>query len=167
MKSAEMNLSTNTRKARQEKKIVFTLGLFAVILLACMYLVQIKLDKALAQKEKIESSIARTNAERPAPVEKKLNAFWQESRINWPGLFSVLEGVKSTDITLLAVDPNPDDKKLSILGLAKDQEALNLYLSKLESSDSLQQVELQRYRRTTQSPNGLEFFVLSDWDGDE
>lgn len=115
-------------------------------------------EQQLLQKKLVE---ARTI--KPATLEKKLQSYWTESKADWAGLFSTLEESKNSDITLLSVDPRLSEQRVLISGLARNQETLNFYLTKLESSKALSQVELQRYRRTTNSPNGLEFFAVTNW----
>lgn len=162
-----INFSNNQQMVKRDKKILCVLLVIFIALLAGVYFSSIKLAQSNAMQAELKNTLLNAQDKKPVQLERKLQAYWVESKADWAALFLSLENVKNPDITLLAVDPRLGEKRLLISGLAKDQEALNLYLTKLESSTVLSQVELQRYRRTTQSPNGLEFFVVANWSGNE
>lgn len=158
-----INFSSNQQSVQRDKVAMGLLLLALIALLSGVYASEVQREQASAKQQLLEDKLIEAKNIKPAALERKLQNYWTESKTNWAGLFSTLEEVKNPDITLLSVDPRLTDKRVLISGLAKNQETLNLYLTKLESSAVLKQVELQRYRRTTNSPNGLEFFVVAQW----
>lgn len=158
-----INFSSNQQSVQLDKVVLGLLLLALIALLCGVYASEVQSERASAKQQLLEDKLIEAKNIKPATLERKLQNYWTESKTNWAGLFSTLEEVKNPDITLLSVDPRLAEKRVLISGLAKNQETLNLYLTKLESSAVLRQVELQRYRRTTNSPNGLEFFVVAQW----
>lgn len=158
-----INFSNNQQSVKRDKIALGLLLLALIALLFGVYATQVQREQARAKQQLLQDKLVEAKNIKPATLERKLQNYWTESKTNWAGLFSTLEEVKNPDITLLSVDPRLSEKRVLISGLAKNQETLNLYLTKLESSTVLKQVELQRYRRTTNSPNGLEFFVVAQW----
>ena len=162
-----INFSSNKQSLQRDKKVLGVLLLIAVVLLGGAYASTQQLEKARSKQVELQNKLLQAQNIKPVPLEKTLDAYWKESQTDWAGLFTSLEEVKNTDITLLTVEPRTADKRLVVSGLAKDQEALNLYLTKLDASAALSQVELQRYKRTTHSPNGLEFVAVAQWGNHE
>ena len=167
MPSFNINFSKNTQKASREKKAVLAMLVVFIFLILGLYFSQKTLNDAKKNQLSLENSLLHAQSAEPAPLDKRFSAYWRESKVNWAALFSTIEALNNPDITLLTIDPRRGEQKLLLSGLAKDQETLNLYLTKLETSPALHQVELQRYQRTTQSPNGIEFFVVAFWSGDD
>jgi Tfp pilus assembly protein PilN len=163
MARRSINFSKNQQNLPRDKKILGVLLLVLFTLLAVTYKGKQELEQARVEQQAFQKKLEAAKNMKPKTLEKKLNNYWNESKTDWAGLFATLEELKNTDITLLTVDPRRSEQRVLISGLAKDQETLNLYLTKLESSGALSQVELQRYRRTTNSPNGLEFFAMAKW----
>ncbi|MGQ0687228.1 MAG: PilN domain-containing protein [Limnobacter sp.] len=163
MTRRSINFSSNQQSVQRDKIALGLLLLALIALLGGVYASEVQREQASAKQQLLQDKLVEAKNNKPATLEKKLQNYWTESKTNWAGLFSTLEEVKNPDITLLSIDPQLSEKLVLISGLAKNQETLNLYLTKLESSTVLKQVELQRYRRTTNSPNGLEFFVVAQW----
>lgn len=158
-----INFSSNQQSVQRDKVALGLLLLALIALLCGVYASEVQHEQASAKQQLLEDKLIEAKNIKPATLERKLQIYWTESKTDWAGLFSTLEEVKNPDITLLSIDPRHAEKRVLISGLAQNQETLNLYLTKLESSAVLRQVELQRYRRTTNSPNGLEFFVVAQW----
>jgi Tfp pilus assembly protein PilN len=163
MARRSINFSGNKQTLQRDKKILGVLLLMVAALLGGVYTSTHQLEQARSKQTELQNKLLDAQSIKPVPLERKLQTYWAESNTDWAGLFASLEEVKTPNITLLTIDPRLADQRVNVSGLAKDQEALNLYLTKLESSDALSHVELQRYRRTTQSPNGLEFFAVANW----
>lgn len=160
-----INFSGNQQSVKRDKKILGVLLLALIALLGGLYASKEQLEQAVKKQEALRNKLLEAQSIEPKKLERKFQSYWTESKADWAGLFASLEEVKNPDITLLTVDPRLAEQRVLISGLAKDQETLNLYLTKLEFSTALNQVELQRYRRTTNSPNGLEFFAAARWIG--
>lgn len=158
-----INFSSNQQSVQRDKLVLGLLLLVLIAVLAGVYASKVQLEQASSKQQLLQKKLVEAKTIKPATLEKKLQSYWTESKADWAGLFSTLEESKNSDITLLSVDPRLSEQRVLISGLARNQETLNLYLTKLESSKALSQVELQRYRRTTNSPNGLEFFAVTDW----
>lgn len=159
----DVNFSNNQNALLRNKLILGFLVLSLAVLLVKLYVSLSQLESATNEYHELATRLADTSNKTPVRPDKQLEDYLLKSRADWPGLFDTLEKLRSTDITLLSVDPRLVEQRVAISGLAKDQETLNLYLTKLDSSANLSKVELQRYRRTTHSPNGLEFFVTAQW----
>lgn len=158
-----INFSSNQQNVQRDKLVLGLLLLVLSAMLAGVYASTVQLEQASIKQQLLQEKLVEAKTIKPASLEKKLQSYWTESKADWAGLFSTLEESKNSDITLLSVDPRLSEQRVLISGLARNQETLNSYLTKLESSTVVNQVELQRYRRTTNSPNGLEFFAVAKW----
>lgn len=82
----------------------------------------------------------------------------------WNALFHALEGAQSKDITLLAVDPDPDSGSVVVTGSARDYTSILGYVSALAAQPALKRVRLQKYETTPADPQRpLSFTISAAW----
>ena len=67
----------------------------------------------------------------------------KEIVLPWPALFKSLESLNSTDVRLLALEPNAKQGKLQITAVALDSESMMRYLQELSQQRVLKEVVLQ------------------------
>ncbi|MFN4329276.1 MAG: PilN domain-containing protein [Limnobacter sp.] len=161
-----VNFSTNQRRYKRNGIVLCFLIATCCATLVGMLVTRDQLIQARAQLTNSHIEAPSTLTQSHQTTDRRLLDFWSEQKANWSALFSALEQAGSNDITLLQIEPKFSDRKVTISGLARDHETVDRYLGKLESSTVIGQVELQRYRRTTISPNGLEFHATGVWESE-
>ncbi|MCQ8895622.1 hypothetical protein NQT62_04090 [Limnobacter humi] len=162
MSGDRINFSSNQDISQRDQKVLVALLFLTICLLGGLYVSHQALNEEVSRQLDLQRS-SNSQPYEATVLDKKLDRFLMESKANWAGLFSSFENTKTSNITLLGIEPQLTEQQVRFSGLAKDQEALNLYLTRLEATPALKQVELQRYRNTTLSPNGLEFFAVAKW----
>jgi hypothetical protein len=82
----------------------------------------------------------------------------------WDRLFSALEAAHSERIVLLAVEPDAENRTVTVTGEAKDYLAALTYLANLAQQDSLTRVHLLHHElRRQASPRPLLFTISAAW----
>ncbi|MGZ5198619.1 MAG: PilN domain-containing protein [Telluria sp.] len=84
--------------------------------------------------------------------------------VRWERLFQALEVAASPDVSLLAFDPAPQQRRLRLDGEARDLAALLDYLRRLGSGGTFVQVRLQSHQAVRDDPqHPVRFTVLAHW----
>jgi hypothetical protein len=136
-------------------------------------------DQARERAAGTEAILRRANAAlRPAPPvplspaelrkvagnARRANDVVALLNVPWPGLFTALESVNTTESALLGIESDLEKRRLKISGEAKNLKAMLEYTRALETLPLLASVQLQTHSTQQQDPQRPVRFVLSaDW----
>jgi Tfp pilus assembly protein PilN len=84
--------------------------------------------------------------------------------VRWGRVFAAMEAAASPDVSLLAFDPSPQQRRLRLDGEARDLAALLEYLRRLGTTGVFVQVRLQNHQAVRDDPqHPVRFSVVADW----
>jgi hypothetical protein len=82
----------------------------------------------------------------------------------WPRLFNAIEAVHASGVALLAIEPNAENGAVIVSGEAKDYPMLLKFVSSLEQSAGLREVQLQKHNVLANDPRkAISFTVSASW----
>jgi len=151
-------------------------ALAAAVLVAAGLLVH---ERELANEEtELEMSLAsarraidRERTARPLVPAAQLadeiaraNAVIRQLGLPWGELFADVEAAITADVTLLAVEPDAENRKIRIAGEAKHFPALVAYINRLEERDVLADVYLASHElRSGNAKRPVAFTIQATW----
>lgn len=102
------------------------------------------------------------------PVSDEEYAFARETiaRLStpWNALFQALERARIDSVAIVAVEPDPAARTISIRGEAKDYLAALSFVANLREQPALQRVHLVRHESSTSDPRlPVQFVVNASW----
>ncbi|MCB4812276.1 hypothetical protein LG204_13220 [Methylovorus menthalis] len=86
-----------------------------------------------------------------------------ELALPWQPLFKTLESLNTSEVKLLAIEPNARQRKLRITGEAKDINVMLAYVQKLAIQPVLQDVFLLTHEQSEGSAMSVHFVVEAAW----
>lgn len=93
-----------------------------------------------------------------------VNAAIKEIMLPWSALFKSLESVNSTDIKLLALEPNAKQRTLHITAVALDADSMMRYVDELAQQKILKEVILQSQESTDiNGQKAIRFEIGAAW----
>ena len=130
------------------------------------------LDTRFAELDKQVAGVAGVPAgytpERYASLKKEValaNEIIAVDQFRWTEFFSRLEEVVPKDVSLRSIQPNHQDRSVTIVGQAKNVTAMTGFMDNLLTSDDLNQAFLQRHGNADVDVDGrkmqLTFFSLT------
>lgn len=88
----------------------------------------------------------------------------REINLSWERLFKAVEAVGSADVTLLALEPNPEKGSVRIGGEARSMATLLDYIRRLQERDVFGAIYLQNHQVQQQDmQKPVRFILLADW----
>lgn len=88
----------------------------------------------------------------------------REINLSWERLFRAVEAVGSADVTLLALEPNPEKGSVRIGGEARSMATLLDYIRRLQERDVFGAIHLQNHQVQQQdAQKPVRFILLADW----
>lgn len=88
----------------------------------------------------------------------------REINRSWERLFRAVEAVGGSDVTLLALEPNPEKQSVRIGGEARNMSALLDYIRRLQEHDVFGAIALQNHQLQQQETlMPVRFLLLADW----
>lgn len=85
-------------------------------------------------------------------------------KLPWSEVFGALEAASSADVSLLALDPQPDKRMLKLHAEARNMEAVLAYLRALAGNPVFLAVNLQSHQVQQADPlHPVRFLVLVEW----
>jgi hypothetical protein len=81
----------------------------------------------------------------------------------WNSLFRALEAVQTDNVALLTVEPDIENRTVSISGEAKDYLAALTYLARLAEQPGLSRVHLVRHETRPGSQRPMAFQISASW----
>ena len=88
----------------------------------------------------------------------------REINLSWERLFKAVESVGGADVTLLALEPNPDKGTVRIGGEARNMAALLDYMRRLQERDVFGAIHLQNHQVQQQEMlKPVRFVLVADW----
>ena len=86
----------------------------------------------------------------------------------WGSLFRALERARSDQIALLSIQPNAENRTLTVTGEAKDYLATLTYLARLDGEEPLKRVHLLHHEtRRENTFRAVAFTISAGWKDDE
>ncbi len=82
----------------------------------------------------------------------------------WESLFQALEASQSDQVALLSIEPDVENRAVSISAEAKDYLAALTYVARLSRQDALSRVHLVRHENRRGTPRPLAFTVSASWE---
>jgi hypothetical protein len=163
--------------ARRSRVTPFgVLAVAGALALACAFFVQDRqlvseagdLEKRLAAALR---AIDRDRTARPAVPPAQLteeinraNAVIRQLGLPWGKLFADLEAATTPEVTLLAIEPDAENRKIRISGEAKQFPSLVAYINRLEEREVLADVWLASHElRAGSSKRPVIFTIQGDW----
>jgi hypothetical protein len=92
---------------------------------------------------------------------KKANGVLAQLNVPWGQLFAAIETAQHPDVGLLAVQPDPRGRMVTIGGQARSLPALWEYMERLQHTQRLRDVVLVNHEIKTKEPGRPVAFVLS------
>lgn len=140
---------------KPKNKIKFSLTLFCLLLsIVAAYASYELMEKTTQLRteqeriERLESKLSKKPALQPNRAHLEHQKHWQtllsEMNYPWNTLFKSIEKATDKDIALLQFHPDKASRNILFVGEAKTQQALENFLSKLESDTHLQEVHLAK-----------------------
>jgi hypothetical protein len=88
----------------------------------------------------------------------------REINRSWERLFKAVEAVGGTDVTLLALEPNPEKRSVRLGGEARNMSALLDYIRRLQEHDVFGAIYLQNHQvQQQEAQKPVRFILLADW----
>lgn len=88
----------------------------------------------------------------------------REINLSWERLFKAVESVGGADVTLLALEPNPEKGIVRIGGEARNMAALLDYMRRLQERDVFGAIHLQNHQVQQQEMlKPVRFVLVADW----
>ena len=108
-------------------------------------------------------SIAGRDGDTPEVREQiqKANAVLAQMNVPWGELFAAVETAQDGSVGLLAIQPDPRARSVTIAGEARSLPALLAYMSRLQGSERLRDVVLMSHEIKVKEPAQPVEFVLS------
>jgi len=92
------------------------------------------------------------------------NAVIQRLTLPWDGLFKAVEAIDSKAVALLAIQPDPKKRSLTLMGEAKNFAGMVGYVKQLETSAPLASVHLASHQVAQQDPQKpVRFTLNAEW----
>ncbi|TFW32307.1 PilN domain-containing protein [Massilia horti] len=139
--------------------------LFAVAMLAAVIfgLGTLRLADLRAQAALLRADTARFPAHRIKPA-ASAGQTQAVPAVRWERLFQALASAASADVSLLAFDPAPQQRRVRLDGEARDLPALLDYLRRLGTAGTFVRVLLQSHQTLRDDPqHPVRFTVLAEW----
>ena len=84
----------------------------------------------------------------------------------WHALFDTLESAIANNIVILGVEPNAQNRRLTLTAVATDSEAAIDFADRLKASGRLRNIHLTQEDRWEDNPRfPLQFLLSADWGG--
>jgi Tfp pilus assembly protein PilN len=94
---------------------------------------------------------------------KAAKAVVRQLTVPWAALVAALEQASTRDVALLQLQPDADQRRLSLTAEARDREAMFAYLRRLEAAPALAEVHLVSHRVQTEDPRRpIQFSLRAD-----
>ncbi len=115
----------------------------------------------------LSRSLLQSNAKADAVKNDEVlavNAAIKEIVLPWPALFKSLESVNSTEVNLLALEPNAKQQTLHITAVALDNDSMMRYVEELTQQKMLKEVVLLSQESTDMSgQKAIRFVIGAAW----
>ncbi len=160
------------RSTRRAKLAVYVLAAFAVVFAAdtLLHYRSIKSELATSEARQTRQAVLRTR--QPPMVQALLSpdeyAFARDTAKKlstpWDELFQALEAAQVDRVALLAIEPDVENRTVSISAEAKDYLAALTYVANLGEQKTLRRVHLIRHElKQGSSQRPLAFTVSASW----
>jgi Tfp pilus assembly protein PilN len=121
----------------------------------------------VTNKPRLNRSLSQVNAKEHAVKHDEntaVRAAIKEIVLPWPALFKSLEAVDSTEVKLLAIEPNAKQHTLHITAVALDTASMFRYVRELTQQSVLKEVVLQSQETTDVSgKKAIRFVIGAVW----
>lgn len=165
-------LQLDYRHRRGPRLAAYVLVAFAIGFAADAAIHYRSLERDIAFKETRLASRARLRAPVSFPASAKSAsadeyAFARDTarRLTtpWESLFQALEASQSEHVALLSIEPDVENRAVSISGEAKDYLAALTYVARLGEQEALSRVHLVRHENRRGGQRPLAFTVSASW----
>jgi hypothetical protein len=168
-------LQLDYRRRRGPRLAAYVLAAFAVAFAADGAVHYRALERDLALKEARLAGRMHLRKQNPAPsISRPVNpeeyAFARDTvrRLGtpWEALFQALEASQIDRVALLSIEPDVENRAVSISGEARDYLAVLTYVAQLGDQGALSRVHLVRHENRRGGPRPLAFTVSASWKED-
>ena len=124
---------------------------------------QSQLEQLRGMASRSVPSLVEHDADTPELREqiKKANGVLQQMNIPWGDLFAALESAEDGSVALLAVQPDPRNRSVSVSGDARSLPAVLAYMGRLQRTGRLRDVVLASHEIKTKEPGQPVTFTIN------